>query len=396
MGLPIIQERDTKASVFVVLKVTEACNMGCLYCSAEKDLTKVPLLTGAIGKKVVDALVDLGLTSYSLCFHGGEPLLAFEAVQETVEYAQTHYSDTQFRFSLQSNLVLMKEATARWCVERDVSVGFSIDGEPQTNNRLRVFHDGRGSTEATLAGLRILQQYQRRVGCVAVIGPHNWGATRTFLPFLVSNGVTRLALNRLAPVGKGIHCKEQHDITDEQYTQCLMDCYLEMVGSQFRFQVKPIVDWARKIISPGSHSHGCYQCGAGWSHISVDPLGNVYACDRFTFDPKWVSGNLLDTSLVDIMNESKMVACRTRLGRIEACRMCNVVDVCGGSCAVTSYYEKGTIDAPGHECGNMQRFIPWLRDRLRTRPLERVAFETMVLGYDPEETFPLISGSLAS
>lgn len=395
MSLPIIQEQDTRPSIFVVLKVTEACNMGCSYCSAEKDLTKVPLLTAEVGKRVIDALVELGLPSYSLCFHGGEPLLAFPAVQQTVEYAERAHPNTDFRFSMQSNLVLMKEPIARWCAEHAVSVGFSIDGEPETNNLFRIFHDGRGTTEATLTGLRLLMLHQRRVGCVAVIGPHNWDATGKFLPFLAQNGVYRLALNRLAPVGKGLSCGATHGISDEQYTQCLVDCYLAMVESGYKVQVKPIVDWARKIINPKSHSHGCYQCGAGWSHISVDPVGNVYACDRFTFDPKWVSGNLLRTALIDIMNESKMVSCRTRVERIRECQSCSVVDVCGGSCAVTSYYEKGTIDTPGHECGNMQRFIPWLKERLRTQVAEMLAIETMLLGYDPEGTYPLILESRA-
>lgn len=390
MSLPVIMETTSKASIFVVLKVTEACNMGCRYCSAEKDLTRVPLLTAEVGKAVIDSLVGLGLPSYSLCFHGGEPLLGIKAVQQTVEYALESHPKTEFRFSLQSNLVQMTDDIARWCADRHVSVGFSIDGDAATNDLFRIFHDGRGTTEATLAGLGILQRYQTRVGCVAVIGPHNWDKTARFIAFLNSNKVYRLAMNRLAPVGKGVQCYEAESITDEQYVHCLKECYFAMVESEYLVQVKPIVDWARKIVSPTSQSHGCYQCGAGWSHISVDPIGNVYACDRFTFDPNWVSGNLLETSLIDILNESKMVSCRTRTQRILECSVCPVLHVCGGSCAVTSYYAKGTIDTPGHECGNMQRFIPWLEDRLRSNSDERLAIETMILGYDPEKVYPYI------
>lgn len=390
MSLSVIQESPSTASIFVVLKVTEACNMGCKYCSAEKDFTKVPVLTNEMGEAVIDSLVELGLPSYSLCFHGGEPLLGIKAVQHTVEYGLEKYPETQFRFSMQSNLVRMTEEIASWCRDKHVSVGFSIDGDVATNDLFRIFHDGRGTTEATLSGLRVLQRFQPRVGCVAVIGPHNWDKTPRFIAFLKSNNVHRLALNRLAPVGKGIECCKAHSIRDDQYVHCLKDCYFAMIQSRYRVQVKPIVDWARKIISPSSQSHGCYQCGAGWSHISVDPVGNVYACDRFTFDPHWVSGNLLETPIIDIMNESKMVSCRTRTERIPECKACPVLHVCGGSCAVTSYYSKGTIDAPGHECGNMQQFIPWLEARLHSHSDERLAVESMILGYDPEEVYPYI------
>lgn len=380
-GMPRLAQET--ASLFVVIKVTEACNMGCKYCSAEKDITKVPVLKPEVAARIIDALHDLGLGFYSVCFHGGEPLLGFPAVSETVCYAKDRYPDTEFRFSMQSNLVRMTPEIAQWCAEHGVSVGFSIDGVPEDNDLMRIFHNGRGTTEATVRGLKILQAHQPHVGCVAVIGGHNWNQMHRFIPYLNEIGVTRLALNRMAPVGRALKIGRAAYVTDEEYVQCLTDCYLAMVASAFEFQVKPITDWARKIVSPGSCSHGCYQCGAGWSHISVDSTGNVYACDRFSFDPDWVSGNLLDTPLLDIMNEQKMHNCRTRIQRISTCSKCAVVDVCGGSCAVTSYYAKGTIDTPGHECGNMRQFIPWLRQRLDDHLDERAAFEAMALGYDP-------------
>jgi len=375
------------ANMFVVVKVTEACNMGCSYCSAEKDITRAPLLNEMLGRRVIDSLHELGLGSYSVCFHGGEPLLGFKAIKKSVEYAQETYKDTDFRFSIQSNLTLMTADKASWCSSNNVSVGFSIDGDLITNDRFRVFHDGRGSTEKTLNGLKALQGHQPRVGCVAVIGGHNWNKMQEFIAFLGSNNVHRLALNRLAPVGKALGLGKSAHINDEQYVTCLKDAYLAMVESDYKVQVKPIVDWARKIISPTSCSHGCYQCGAGWSHISIDSGGNVYACDRFSFDPDWVSGSIHETPLIDILNETKMVNCRTRVARISECSSCDVVNVCGGSCAVTSYYAKGTIDTPGHECGNMRQFIPWLERRLNDNVDERAAIEAMVLGYDPEKIF---------
>jgi len=376
-------------NLFVVLKVTQACNMACTYCSAEKDHTKVPLLTGEMGARVIDSLAQLGLGSYSLCFHGGEPLLGFPAVQETVDYSRARYPEIDFRFSIQSNLVRMTDAIARWCYERSVSVGFSIDGEAPVNDLLRIFHDGKGTTEKTLSGLSILQRYQPRVGCVAVIGSHNWNKMPDFIDFLGEHDVSQLALNRLAPVGRALAGYPVHAPTDAQYVQCLQDCYMAMVNSGFVVKAKPILDWARKIVNPLSQSHGCYQCGAGWSHISVDPLGNVYACDRFSFDSDWISGNLQETPLIDILNERKMVSCRTRTSRIPECGTCEVNYVCGGSCAVTSYYVSGTIDTPGHECGNMKAFIPWLERRLAEHPAERGAVEAMILGQPPDNAFSL-------
>jgi uncharacterized protein len=370
--------------------MTEACNMACTYCSAEKDFTRVPRLTEALGRQIIDALAEFGLSSYSVCFHGGEPLLGYKAIQATVEHARSEHPEIGFNFSMQSNLSLMTSEKAAWFSANHVSVGFSIDGRPPVNDRFRVFHKGGGTSAATLQGLKILQAHQPRVGCVAVIGGHNWSQMRSFIEFLGENGVHRIALNRLAPVGKALAMGDAGHITDEQYVACLKEAYFTMVESGFHVQVKPIVDWARKIVSPTSCSHGCYQCGAGWSHISIDSTGKVYACDRFSFDPDWVSGSILDSTLLEIFNESKMYSCRTRTERIPECGSCSVVNVCGGSCAVTSYYAKGTIDTPGHECGNMRQFIPWLEHRMETHDDERTAIEAMQLGYDPQDVFELM------
>lgn len=381
------KKEEKITNIFVVVKVTEACNMACKYCSAKKDIANVPLLSFETGKKIINSLIKLGMASYSVCFHGGEPLLGFNAIQKTIEYALEEFSEQVFHFSIQSNLVLMTEEKASWCASNNVSVGFSIDGNIETNDLFRVFHNGDGATKAILDGLKILQIYQKRVGCVAVIGGHNWDKMNELISFLGANNVHRLALNRLAPIGKALKCGEASNMTDEQYVTCLKDAYLAMIESDYKVQIKPIVDWARKIVSPTSCSHGCYPCGAGWSHISIDSLGNVYACDRFSFDPNWVSGNIVDTPLIDLLNEKKMIRCRTRIQRIPECSACEVANVCGAGCAATSYYAKNTINAPGHECGNMKQFIPWLEKRLDAHKAERLSIEALMLGYDPEKVF---------
>ena len=382
------------SSLFVVVKVTSACNMRCHYCSAEKDVTRAPLLTTEVGRNVIHNLVELGLPSYNVCFHGGEPLLGFESVRGTVEYARSAFPERAFRFSIQSNLVNMTHDIACWCAEQGVSVGFSIDGDSSVNDRIRTFHDGSGTTEATLAGLKVLQCYQRRVGCVAVIGSHNWNTTARLVQFLSENDVQQLAVSRLAPVGRGLSDYGSLAPSDGQYAACLRDCYVAMVESDFEVTVKPILDWARKIVDPVTRSHGCFPCSAGWSHISVDPSGNVYPCDRFTFDCQWASGNLLDRPLLEILNEAKMVRCRTRMARIHRCRSCEIADVCGGGCAVTSFYRHGSIDLPGHECGSMRKLIPWLRERLRTSTSERLAVQAVRLGVAPIRVLESLRESL--
>ncbi len=69
----------------LTVTTTTACNLTCSYCfQNEKGHDR---LGASTLRRTVDALLETPHRSVRMNFHGGEPLLEFDAIREAVEYA---------------------------------------------------------------------------------------------------------------------------------------------------------------------------------------------------------------------------------------------------------------------------------------------------------------------
>ena len=191
----------------IVFKISERCNLKCDYCyfffGGDETWKKHPPL---VPRQVVH---DLGafaaraarghqLDVINLIFHGGEPLLMSKPrFAEMCETLRGYEDGFQFSLAVQTNGVLVD---AEWIdiFERyQVSAGVSLDGPPAVNDLHRLDLKGRSSYDATVAGLRLLQQAaeQGRVsspGVLSVINPFADGA-KVYHHFVHDLGVNNMS-----------------------------------------------------------------------------------------------------------------------------------------------------------------------------------------------------------
>ena len=133
-----------KYPVHATLNVTDACNMRCRYCFAEKHPHTMKLETA---KKTVDWVVSnykkqiennwFGLKPYecSIYFFGGEPTIEFYTVIEpTVKYCQQQYPDIIFHFGLTTNGLLLNDYMINFFKYYGFSFLLSIDGIKQVQD----------------------------------------------------------------------------------------------------------------------------------------------------------------------------------------------------------------------------------------------------------------------
>lgn len=98
-------------------------------------------------------------SSFTYCFHGGEPMLMpQERMAYFVETArQAMPRGTKARFLMQTNGILL---TPDWCAalkEMGIKIGVSLDGPKMINDRYRIDHKGNGTYDRVLLGLRNAQ-----------------------------------------------------------------------------------------------------------------------------------------------------------------------------------------------------------------------------------------------
>src|SRR3989338_3031190 len=133
-------EQVPPGSLFgVSIDVTERCNLRCSYCYFGQKGTRtieVPTVLDVLERLSEEITARHGVSLY---FMGGEPMLAFDRIQEILPAARTLAAQKgwQIRFGVTSNLTRLTEEATQFFIENGVRVHSSIDGPPEIQRASR-------------------------------------------------------------------------------------------------------------------------------------------------------------------------------------------------------------------------------------------------------------------
>jgi uncharacterized protein len=153
-----------------VLKVASLCNLNCSYCYmynlGDETYKSMPKY---MSKEVVETLIrKIGLhcrenkiPEFTFVLHGGEPMLAGPAFfKHFVESVESGFLPAIIPFfNIQSNATLL---TPEWCEfleANHIALSVSLDGYREINDQNRVYHNGKGSFEDVVKGIKLVNRY---------------------------------------------------------------------------------------------------------------------------------------------------------------------------------------------------------------------------------------------
>lgn len=157
----MITPTQTTHHVFrsAILKLTATCNLNCSYCymfnQADQTFLRIPRqmpLTTALC--CIDRLTehtsrDAQSGGFQIILHGGEPTLwpysNFSSLLDRIDTVRR--AGLSVRVSMQSNGLKISKRLVELLDNHGVSIGISVDGPRQYNDRSRVTHTGAGSYE---------------------------------------------------------------------------------------------------------------------------------------------------------------------------------------------------------------------------------------------------------
>lgn len=187
-----MEDPDLVNCLDVVLKVAERCNLACPYCYyfyQENELHKgSAAFMSEETARAIAAFLRRGVQDHQIAhlfigLHGGEPTLLpkarFDRICTVLREALEDV--TTIHFGMQTNGTLLDEEWIELLDKHGVKVGVSIDGPPHIHDAARPDHRGRGSYEAAVRGLRLLQHNAAarggpRPGVLCVANPAYSGA----------------------------------------------------------------------------------------------------------------------------------------------------------------------------------------------------------------------------
>lgn len=341
----------------LILHVTEACNLNCRYCYQRADQSAssgARRMNTTTARKAVDFLIDRsdGLQDIVLVFFGGEPLLNFPVITQTVDYARQRAAEHGKRvdFALTTNGTLLTKDTIKFLQTHHIGVTVSLDGWQQIHDRFRRFPNGRPSYGLIRTNVqRLLGRSDNRPAVARVTLAESPENVSKILNHLLDLGFVEVGF---APVTTG-HPEFQLNDRDmdrllDQFAQLARDFLQAALGGKF-YGFSNVIDL---LVSLHQGEVMNYPCGAGLGLFAVAPGGELYLCQRFTGDDRYCMGTIFDgfnwKKLQRFRNEAEI--CNKGI-----CRECWVRTVCTGGC-----YHEACVREGSHLQPNLH-YCEWIR-----------------------------------
>lgn len=342
-------EEDAATPVSVVkamcLHLAHDCNLRCAYCFAKGGAFagRRELMSESVAHAAIDWLVKASGARRNLevDFFGGEPLMNFEVLKSTVEYARSlePAHNKRFRFTLTTNAYEVTDEMRAYIEENMHNVVVSIDGRPHVHDAVRKAADGGGSYE------RIRRNAQKLL--LSRKGEYYVRGTFTARNLDFAEDVLHIADMGFAGVSiepvvtKGANAiREQHlpaifaeyDRLAKEYAKRRRE------GRGFTF-FHFMVD-----LSAGPCKLKRIRgCGAGTEYVAVTPAGDIYPCHQFVGRPEYKMGHVneagLDKALADLF-----FSCN--IDNMDSCKKCWAKYYCSGGCAAANMSINGDILKP--------------------------------------------------
>lgn len=322
------------------LHVAHDCNLRCKYCFASTgDFGQGrKIMPPDIAKKAIDFVIARSGVRHNIevDFFGGEPLMAWDTVTQTVDYARSLEKkyNKKFRFTITTNGLLLDEDKRKYINENMDNCVLSLDGRREVNDEFRKTVAGTGSYDTIVPKFKALVDerdpnldYYAR----GTFTSHNLDFAEDVLS-IADAGFDRLSVEPVtADPGCGYDLTEDDLPKIEAEYDRLTDIMLERKkeGKPFTFfHFMVDLDQGPCVVK---RLRGC---GAGYEYVAVTPDGDIYPCHQFVGKDEFKQGSVLDQSFnMDIAQKFAGMNIYSR----PKCQKCWAKFYCSGGCSAANY-----------------------------------------------------------
>jgi uncharacterized protein len=337
----------------LVLNVANDCNLGCTYCFASQGDYGAPkrFMSQETARESVDFLLQNSGDHpiVTLVFFGGEPLMNFRLISDTVAYATQagELVGKQVEFSMTTNATYLTPEIIHFLRDHRIGVSVSIDGPKKFHDLRRTYKNGMGSYDMIQPRImNLLREHKTRPIAARVTLTHGVTAVSEIFDHLTGMGFDEVGF---APVTSSDD--DDYALTPDEFWQLLEEFgkltarYVDGVSSaerpRFSNLTNLLADLHQGVIK-------AYPCGAGLGLLGVGSTGKLYLCHRFLESDEHQVGTL--ATGVDRARQAEFMAV-THLSAKPPCQICWVRNICSGGCHHEGYKRYGVLGhATTHRC----------------------------------------------
>ena len=334
-GTATAPRKIDRMTVFLLL--TEACNLGCIYCLNGAETYEKS------GRSRMNP--DVALRSITAClerlapggtlkvaFFGGEPLMNWPLLQEIVRRCESdiklRYQDRHIAYHLTSNLTMCPPGLTDLLLRHRFTVMCDIDGPPEIHNRCRPYLKGRPSHARTAATIARLVDAGVPVALRATVTSINEDRIFDIAAHHKELGANTSAFVPVSPVNSDRQFLPRGLLPDpDKLAGRLAEVYRS--GLWDKRALFPFNEYLLKL-RPGAHQITACAAPSGTTPV-VRTHGDVYFCIYLVGQEKYRFGSLgaeWDSRSMDAATAALHV------DNVEGCRACPWRYACGGGCPV--------------------------------------------------------------
>lgn len=339
------------------INIAHDCNLRCQYCFAGQGGYGQwrMLMSFDVARRAVDFLIaHSGPREHcELDFFGGEPLMNWHVVQQTIDYVhkQEKKHGKKIKMSLTTNGLLLDKEKVKYLTDNHISLILSLDGRKEMHDRMRPDVHGEGTYDEIVKNL----QY-----CVANRKGEEYYVRGTFTRYnmdfttdvidMIDKGFPAVSMEPVVGEDTADYSIKEEDLprVKAEYDR-LAKLFIarEEEGRPFFFFHFNMDLWKGPCLPKRLRG-----CGAGHEYLAVVPNGDIYPCHQFVGREGYVIGNVYEgLKNFKMMRDFRM----NHVFSKPECVDCWAKFFCSGGCHANNEAFAGDIHKPFHITCEIQK-----------------------------------------
>ena len=323
------------------------CNLKCNYCFSDHAACNTSQLSEKDIITSLDFCISLhdGKNVHIDNFIAGEPCTDFETYQRvytiTRDYQKAH--NQLYSFGILTNGTCMTDEQLLWLNKNIAFIGLSLDGDEETNDKLRVYSNGSGTYKDAVKFVEQVKHFSWvfPMGVSCVITANNLDITSLFKHFHNDLGIQYVTIK---PVRAD--SEQEYALTDKNLSKLKKGYidFLDYIKTELQrdnyaplFAILHPIDYLGRFIARVGLEDRIVvkRCGAGEHIFSIDNDNQIYACDSFNGIEYAIIGNCYDgvngCFSVPYVHDVNDMPCNDCWARYQ----------CGGVCSYVRHINEG-------------------------------------------------------
>jgi len=354
-----LRTRKSFVSDFTVLHmivITLRCNCLCKYCHASSvDLAKKDFdMSWETAKNTIDMIFQSPCNEIKIEYQGGEPLLNWEILKESILYAEflNKLAKKHVEFIICTNLMEVTEEQLYFCKKHKINISTSLDGTKQQHDKNRKSRIKDSSYDCFVSNLAKTREILGYDCCSALltITKDNLHSLKEIIDHYIELGFKNIFLRSLNPYGNAIvNANELSYSVDEFVSEYInaLEYIIDLNIKGFDFAESFASLLLRRILTPFSTGFVDLQSpsGAGISGVIYNYDGEIYPADEARMlakmgDKYFCMGSVNDTNYKTAFNGKVIrdIVANSCVETMPICSECAYQQYCGAD-PIRNYLE---------------------------------------------------------